>query len=242
MERVHNTQTQNSNDDCGHCPVVRVACPNDAKQAVHLWGWDFCVVNTWHFVKLAFQASLSCWWHLVVCVGAVAGVYCFLGFSCAVVVALVAISIPLLNIVGGHLRYVLWKYFELWQALSVGKWDSSICYWVAHCHCKECNGKVVGVVGAIRDNDEKVELVRMVVSPNMRRQGVGLMLCDKVLEFGKANGYKEIVLTTASSFTGAAKLYQRAGYKVLFHMQFPHVLFPMPHLTLVFFGRECNVS
>ena len=240
MDR-HNTDTQKPNGECGHCPVVSVACPKDARQAVHLWGWDFVVVLSWHVVKLAIQASLSCWWYLVLCAGAVAGVYCSLGFSYAVVAVLVAISIPLLNIIGAHLRFVLWKYFELWQAMSVGKWDSSICYWVAHCHCKECNGKVVGVVGAIRNNEEKVELVRMVVSPSMRRQGVGLMLCDKVLEFGKANGYKEIVLSTLSSFTGAVNLYPRAGYKVLFHMPYPYLFIPL-HSTVVFFGRECNVS
>ena len=80
--------------------------------------------------------------------------------------------------------------------------------WVA----VESNGKVVGTIGVKRISDQTAELVRLSVSKDVRRQGIGSRLIGYVVNYCKSQGYKKLELNTLDDFHEAKLLYQREGF------------------------------
>ncbi|XP_078382256.1 N-acetyltransferase 8F1-like [Oculina patagonica] len=85
--------------------------------------------------------------------------------------------------------------------------------WVA-----EWNGKVVGMVGLLRDESHKpgvAELKRMHVLSYVRRQGVAIKLLQRLLSYAKEQRYDKIVLSTTSVNTAAILFYQKYGFQLI---------------------------
>jgi len=76
-----------------------------------------------------------------------------------------------------------------------------------------CNGQPVGCV-ALRPLDELVcEMKRLYVQPDVRAHGIGRMLVQRVVEVGKALGYRAMRLDSLPSMTVAIPLYRRFGFR-----------------------------
>jgi GNAT superfamily N-acetyltransferase len=83
-------------------------------------------------------------------------------------------------------------------------------FWVA-----ELNGSIVGVIGAIpstKYSEDCVELVRMSVSPNSRKIGVGSRLIKTLEDWAITEGYKLVNLSTLEKMYLAVQLYTKNGY------------------------------
>ena len=187
--------------DTRHCPVISVLSTySDMFQAMYLWIMFFCV---WLPYKLFLRvpstivadhpgsrlylvgsvapllialltAPLSTFWYVLVTVLAI-----------PYIPLLVGVCFINTMILCGQVRCVSRTY------------DSSHCFWVAHCHCKECNGAVVGIVRANRCSSHMMELASMYVSPHMRGQGLGWKLMEKVTRFARAGGCSHVTLFTS---------------------------------------------
>jgi putative acetyltransferase len=86
-------------------------------------------------------------------------------------------------------------------------------FWVA-----EYEGAVVGFVGAIpctRYDASYVELIRMFVSPEIRKKAVGVKLVSALESWAKEVGYKNIYLSTLAGFPGANVLYPKCGFTLV---------------------------
>lgn len=75
------------------------------------------------------------------------------------------------------------------------------------------DGEVIGCVGLRRlGKDGSCEMKRLYVLPEARGLGAGAALVNRVLEAATTAGYREMVLDTLPSMTGAIKLYRSAGF------------------------------
>lgn len=75
--------------------------------------------------------------------------------------------------------------------------------------------KVVGTVAAVKEqkSDGVVTLRRMAVDQDYRQRGIGVALCQKLLEFAVANKCSYVVLGTTAYTPAAHKLYQKLGFR-----------------------------
>ena len=76
-------------------------------------------------------------------------------------------------------------------------------------------GKVVGMVGVERHDDESAELRRMAVAATHRRRGIGRALLATAETFCGERGYRRIVLSTSELQAPAARLYESSGYQLV---------------------------
>lgn len=79
-------------------------------------------------------------------------------------------------------------------------------------------GKIIGSIALLQkkieseNSETEGELLRMCVSPDYRRIGLGYLLVQQLLAYAVANGFTRITLTTPSSNTSAIQMYQKAGF------------------------------
>ena len=69
-----------------------------------------------------------------------------------------------------------------------------------------------GTVAIYRMDDEHCELKSMFVSPDHRRQGVAVKLCDAVINLARSQGYHAVRLTTGARQPEARQLYRQIGF------------------------------
>jgi GNAT superfamily N-acetyltransferase len=80
----------------------------------------------------------------------------------------------------------------------------------------EADGSIGGSV-ALRDLRNGVELKRMYLKPQLRRQGYGHALLETALTWAREAAYGYVDLDTAEHLTGAQKFYARAGFVITGH-------------------------
>ena len=201
--------------DHGHNPHIRVALPKDAWQATYLWINEYGVGVYRQIAWIVLQTTLSCWWYLVGCSSAVAIVFWLSTTALSVTGVAIVICFPFTSALVRHLRRVIPWAKDIYCSIARRRWDTSCCYWVAHCHCTVCKGRLVALVSAQQEDQGVMELIRLTVSPALRRHGLGQNLSSIVFQFAKANGYHEIRLTALDFFTPAINLYSKLGYRVV---------------------------
>jgi putative acetyltransferase len=82
----------------------------------------------------------------------------------------------------------------------------------------EQNGKVVGGAGIFPTEglpQGTCELVKMYLQKQVRGQGLGKLLIDKVLEFAKGFGYTNVYLETMPELRKAVSVYEKFGFTYL---------------------------
>lgn len=82
----------------------------------------------------------------------------------------------------------------------------------------ELNGKLVGMVAAFREKDQKIRHITRItsvyVNKNYRGKGIGRLLLDKVLEEIKKNlEVKKIKIEVSESQVAAYQLYKKLGFR-----------------------------
>ena len=71
-----------------------------------------------------------------------------------------------------------------------------------------------GVVGSYveKENAGRAQVVSMWVDPAYRREGLGKALVDRVIEWNRSCGVREIALMVTSVNSGAMTFYERLGF------------------------------
>lgn len=76
------------------------------------------------------------------------------------------------------------------------------------------SGTALGCVGLRRFGDDgSCEMKRLYVSPEGRGRGVGAALVAEVIAAARRAGYRDMLLDTLPTMTGALRLYDAAGFR-----------------------------
>lgn len=79
---------------------------------------------------------------------------------------------------------------------------------------KDADAGILGCVGLRAfDEDGRCEMKRLYVLPEARGKKAGAALVARVIEAAVAVGYREMLLDTLPTMTGAIKLYRAAGFE-----------------------------
>jgi putative acetyltransferase len=79
------------------------------------------------------------------------------------------------------------------------------------------NDRIVGTGALVPHGDGLVEIVRMSVVKEMRRQGVGRSILEALLEQARALGFRQVILETTATWHEVVEFYQRCGFQVTHH-------------------------
>ncbi len=76
------------------------------------------------------------------------------------------------------------------------------------------NNKIIGTGALVPKSNDTAEIVRMSVSKDMRRKGVGRKILQRLCEQAKLNGYKRLVLETTETWHEVIEFYKQFGFQV----------------------------
>jgi GNAT superfamily N-acetyltransferase len=82
--------------------------------------------------------------------------------------------------------------------------------WIA-----ELDGKRVGCVFCVREDDETARLRILLVDPSARGHGLGARLVQTCLDFARAAGYRRMVLWTNHPLVAARRIYLDKGFRLV---------------------------
>lgn len=78
----------------------------------------------------------------------------------------------------------------------------------------ELDGRRVGCVFCVANDDQTAQLRTLLVDPLARGQGIGQRLVEGCVAFARGAGYRRMVLWTNDPLLSAARIYLRAGFKL----------------------------
>lgn len=83
----------------------------------------------------------------------------------------------------------------------------------------ETEGVPVATGGLLHLDEERCELRKMYMNKGARGKGLGKQLLQHLLDWAKNNGYKEVVLETATVLVEAIALYKKYGFELCADME-----------------------
>ena len=82
------------------------------------------------------------------------------------------------------------------------------------CWIAERAGERLGCVFLVKEDETTARLRLLLLEPSARGLGLGRRLVEECVAFGRAAGYREIVLWTHAVLTRARRIYARAGFQL----------------------------
>jgi GNAT superfamily N-acetyltransferase len=105
--------------------------------------------------------------------------------------------------------------FEVLVAEVVAKYLRDYDPTCERCWIAEKDGKVIGSVFIVRQDETTAKLRMLYVDASARGLGIGSRLVEECLRFARQIGYKHMTLWTTSNLTAARKIYQQAGFELV---------------------------
>ena len=75
------------------------------------------------------------------------------------------------------------------------------------------DGRIVAMGALKRLTDDRAEICRMRVHPNLQRRGLGTRILSKLEERAKELGFRTLTLETTAGQVAAIRMYTKAGYE-----------------------------
>ncbi len=85
---------------------------------------------------------------------------------------------------------------------------------------------IVGTGALVPLQDGVAEIVRMSVAQQHRRSGIGRRILESLIEQARAQGFRQIILETTSTWSEVIEFYLRCGFRIT-HTQEGDVYFEM---------------
>lgn len=79
------------------------------------------------------------------------------------------------------------------------------------------NNRIVGTGALVPRSNDTAEIVRMSVTADMRRKGIGRMILQRLCEQAKLSGYRRLVLETTETWHEVIEFYKQFGFRVTHH-------------------------
>ena len=129
----------------------------------------------------------------------------------------VVMACMVLAFIGIYLQLTGWLYIN--RTLKSGDLkdieESYMSIQQSHLWVAELNGRVVGMVGLIHEENFEqgvYELKRMYVVPNCRKKGIARNLINELISHAKTYSIKLVILKTTSTLVPAIQLYMKNGF------------------------------
>ena len=106
----------------------------------------------------------------------------------------------------------------------------------------ERGGENLGSVAVTPEDDDVARLRILLVEPAARGLGLGGRLVDECLEFARSAGYSKMKLSTFSVLTGARRIYERAGFRVVSEQADDSIGHDLVHETWEIELRGCETG
>ena len=79
------------------------------------------------------------------------------------------------------------------------------------------DGRIIGSGALVPKSNQIAEIVRMSVSPEFRRRGIGKQILERLCQEAKVLGFQRIVLETTSTWSEVIAFYKRFGFRITHH-------------------------
>lgn len=78
-------------------------------------------------------------------------------------------------------------------------------------------GKIVGTGALLPRSEMSAEIMRMSVASTLRRSGLGSAMLQRLCEYAKLKGYRQLVLETTSNWQEVIEFYLKFGFQITHH-------------------------
>jgi putative acetyltransferase len=78
--------------------------------------------------------------------------------------------------------------------------------------------EIIGTGAFIPRSEKQVEIVRMSVAKEMRRQGIGQQILSELCKIASEKGYEEVILETTETWQDVIDFYLDYGFEITHHL------------------------